>query len=305
MPITDDGVVGPDYDQHWDAYEQAGHDLVPIPEHPTAVQCRACGAQRPEHLAQPCPDGGSPSISARTCVFCDQLARGVTGKACRIHPPTMTGMLFRAAQGWEQRAKDAEAERDRLAEKLARWESGQRRLSVPVIEAVPDGLRYAAELAREALGVEEPLDQLMREAGMRLKALHDVAGQLLAEAVVNRAERDRLAEKLATTERQLVDWMESHRRAQATRDEEMRKLREAIAKGGTMIDQLRKSRDALFLRAQDNHAEAQRAARALARIHELVDAAEGTEQAPGPGVVDVEALRPCLDGTYGLVGGAE
>jgi len=88
-------------------------------------------------------------------------------------------------------------------------------------------------------------------------------------------------------------------------DEEMRKLREAIAKGGTMIDQLRKSRDALFLRAQDNHAEAQRAARALARIHELVDAAEGTEQAPGPGVVDVEALRPCLDGTYGLVGGAE
>jgi len=219
MPITDDGVVGPDYDQHWDAYEQAGHDLVPIPEHPTAVQCRACGAQRPEHLAQPCPDGGSPSISARTCVFCDQLARGVTGKACRIHPPTMTGMLFRAAQGWEQRAKDAEAERDRLAEELARWESGQRRLSVPVIEAVPDGLRYAAELAREALGAEEPLDQLMREAGMRLKALHDVAGQLLAEAVVNRAERDRLAEKLATTERQLVDWMESHRRAQATRDE--------------------------------------------------------------------------------------
>ena len=52
-------------------------------------------------------------------------------------------------------------------------------------------------------------------------------------------------------------------------------------------------------------AELRSAAGALARIHKLVDAAEGTEQAPGPGTVDVEALRPCLDGTYRLVGGAE
>jgi hypothetical protein len=84
---------------------------------------------------------------------------------------------------------------DYLAEELARWESGQRRLAMPVVQSVPDGLRYAAELVRAAHEVDDyRLAELMRGAGIRLRALHDAASQLLAEAVVTREENRQLRE---------------------------------------------------------------------------------------------------------------
>ena len=75
-------------------------------------------------------------------------------------------------------------------EELEHWRSGRRRKSWPVVEAVPDGLHYAAELAR-AQGTEggEAHDELLRSAAMRLKRLHDTGGSLLAE-------RDALAARL-------------------------------------------------------------------------------------------------------------
>jgi hypothetical protein len=93
-------------------------------------------------------------------------------------------------------------ENARLRQELARWESGQRRKGTLVVESVPDGLRYAAELVR-AQGTEggEGHDELLVAAAQRLKGLHDAAGHLLAEAVANRAERDSLAARLADAER--------------------------------------------------------------------------------------------------------
>jgi hypothetical protein len=80
------------------------------------------------------------------------------------------------------------AERDEARTDLARWESGQRRKGLPTIEAVPDGIQYAAALVR-AQGTEggEEHDNLLVDASQRLKGLHDAAGALLAEAVVLRA----------------------------------------------------------------------------------------------------------------------
>jgi hypothetical protein len=93
------------------------------------------------------------------------------------------------------RLLDFDAERNRLAAELARWESGQRRLDMPVVQSVPDGLRYAAELVRAAHEVDDyRLAELMRGAGMRLRALHDAASRLLAEAVVTREENRQLRE---------------------------------------------------------------------------------------------------------------
>lgn len=70
----------------------------------------------------------------------------------------------------------------RLQAELSRWESGQRRKGLPVVESVPDGLHYAALLAR-AIGTEggEEHDHLLAEASQRLKALSDAASYLLAE----------------------------------------------------------------------------------------------------------------------------
>lgn len=84
--------------------------------------------------------------------------------------------------------------RERLAQaerELDRWRSGQRRKGLPTVAAVPDGIPYAARLAR-AIGTEggEEHDRLLSEACQRMKGLHDAATTLLAEAVVIRAERD-------------------------------------------------------------------------------------------------------------------
>jgi hypothetical protein len=83
------------------------------------------------------------------------------------------------------------AEVERLTEELGRWTSGRRVKGLRTVESVPDGLHYAAELVR-AQGTEGGLahDDLLVAAGMRLKALDDASRQLLAEAVVLRAERD-------------------------------------------------------------------------------------------------------------------
>lgn len=69
----------------------------------------------------------------------------------------------------------------RLQAELARWESGQRRKGLPVVESVPDGLHYAALLVR-SIGTEggEEHDRLLAEASQRLKRLSDLASYLLA-----------------------------------------------------------------------------------------------------------------------------
>lgn len=89
------------------------------------------------------------------------------------------------------RLSEVEAERDALRGELARWESGQRIKGLPQIGEVPDGLQLAAALIR-AQGTEggEEHDELLREAGMRLRDLADAARHLLAESVVLRGERD-------------------------------------------------------------------------------------------------------------------
>lgn len=71
-------------------------------------------------------------------------------------------------------------------EELKHWRSGNRRLAWPVIEAVPDGMHYAAELVR-AQGTEggDEHDALLRAAATRLRDLDLAAGPLLAD-------RDRL-----------------------------------------------------------------------------------------------------------------
>lgn len=71
---------------------------------------------------------------------------------------------------------------ERLASELAQWKCGRRRHVWPVVDSVPDGLHFAAELAR-AQGTEggEDHDRLLREAAMRMKALRDTASMLLAD----------------------------------------------------------------------------------------------------------------------------
>ncbi|HEX6970233.1 MAG TPA: hypothetical protein VF174_15670 [Micromonosporaceae bacterium] len=84
--------------------------------------------------------------------------------------------------------RQARAEVERLRAELARWESGQRRKGMPVVESVPDGITYAALLAR-AQGTEggEEHDELLREAADRLMRLSVAASNLLAEAQTVRA----------------------------------------------------------------------------------------------------------------------
>ena len=81
----------------------------------------------------------------------------------------------------------------RLQAELARWESGQRRKGLPVVESVPDGLHYAALLVR-AVGTEggEEHDGLLYGAAVRLKALSDACSYLLAEVGQLRAQRGSL-----------------------------------------------------------------------------------------------------------------
>ena len=82
---------------------------------------------------------------------------------------------------------------------LFRWESGQRRKGLSVVESVPDGLHYAALLVR-AIGTEggEEHDDLLREASQRLKALADACSYLLAER-----QRDRLIVQAAYAWREM------------------------------------------------------------------------------------------------------
>lgn len=79
---------------------------------------------------------------------------------------------------------------------LARWRSGQRRHSWPVVEAVPDGLTYAAALAR-AQGTEggDEHDELLRQAAIRLRDLNDAARVLIAARDRVEASRQAWAEE--------------------------------------------------------------------------------------------------------------
>lgn len=120
----------------------------------------------------------------------------------------------------------AEAARDTLRLELARWTSGQRRKGLPIVESVPDGIEYAARLAR-SIGTEggEEHDRLLSEASQRMKALHDAAAHLIAEAVVLRAERDRLREAV----RRLLDLYDSGNVLGTIA--EIPKLRDALTEG--------------------------------------------------------------------------
>jgi hypothetical protein len=76
-------------------------------------------------------------------------------------------------------AEELEAQERR---ELERWRSGSLRKSWPVVKSVPDGLRYAAELAR-AQGTEggDEHDELLRQAAIRLRDMNDAARVLVAE----------------------------------------------------------------------------------------------------------------------------
>lgn len=90
---------------------------------------------------------------------------------------------------------------------LAAWRSGARRHAWPVVESAPDGITYAAHLAR-AQGTEggEEHDQLLREASQRMKALYDTAQTLLQERAV-----------LSWLHAEAI-WHAEHHRAQAAAD---------------------------------------------------------------------------------------
>lgn len=87
-----------------------------------------------------------------------------------------------AADALADYGEQALARAERAEAELEAWRSGRRRKSWPTIESVPDGLHYAAELVR-AQGTEggDAHDELLRQAAMRLKELHDLAPVLLAE----------------------------------------------------------------------------------------------------------------------------
>jgi hypothetical protein len=76
----------------------------------------------------------------------------------------------------------AEELNDQERRELERWRSGSLRKSWPVVESVPDGLRYAAELAR-AQGTEggDEHDELLRQAAIRLRDMNDAARVLIAD----------------------------------------------------------------------------------------------------------------------------
>lgn len=92
--------------------------------------------------------------------------------------------------GWTPDAPaEKDAETQRLTAELNSWRSGARRRVLPAVEAAPDGLRYASKLLH-AQGTEGGVDhdRLLREAAMRMKALHDAAAVCLAERDQARAE---------------------------------------------------------------------------------------------------------------------
>jgi len=117
-----------------------------------------------QHLLERLADRAANEHMGRACDFADLLAQA------RIE-------INRLAQ-----------ENTRLRAELDRWTSGQRRKGMLIVESVPDGLEYAARLVR-AQGTEggQEHDDLLRDAGMRLKAISDAASALLAEQVAGRA----------------------------------------------------------------------------------------------------------------------
>lgn len=96
----------------------------------------------------------------------------------------------------------AMAEVEALKEELGWWTSGRRRKGLPTVEAVPDGIQYAAMLAR-SIGTEggEEHDRLLSEASQRMKALHDAAAYLIAERDEARAVLEALETELAHGDR--------------------------------------------------------------------------------------------------------
>jgi len=101
--------------------------------------------------------------------------------------PVRIQAALQALEMYEAEVEQLRQENARLRDELERWTSGRRRKGLPVVESVPDGLQYAAALVR-AQGTEggEEHDTLLREAGMRLKAIHDAASHLLAEREIDK-----------------------------------------------------------------------------------------------------------------------
>lgn len=98
-------------------------------------------------------------------------------------------------------------ERDALLRELANWKSGRLRKSWPAIESVPDGLHYAAELARTQDEAEDDAHRaLHRHAAVRLRTMHDLAGPLLEERNRLRAEVERLETLVLEKHQAAEDW---------------------------------------------------------------------------------------------------
>ena len=166
-------------------------------------------------------------------------------KSCRCgvlfgiqHPDTSTHRAHLAAVIDTITATDravSDESRVALEAEVERWRSGRRRLAWPVVEEVPDGLHYAAELVR-AQGTEggEAHDTLLRRASQRLKALNDIAAVLLAERDALRGECD---EAIAQAERHAEDV--------ATAEREVSALRVTVAERDEVRGQLRAATSSL------------------------------------------------------------
>lgn len=118
----------------------------------------------------------------------DAAAVGVANTVLRIAARQVEELLWLHAEAvWQ---------RDRDTAELARWRSGQRRRSWPVVESVPDGLTYAAALAR-AQGTEggDEHDELLRQAAIRLRDMNDAARVLVADRERERSSRQAWAEE--------------------------------------------------------------------------------------------------------------
>lgn len=87
---------------------------------------------------------------------------------------------------------------------LARWRSGQRRHSWPVVESVPDCGVLAGRLLHAQGEGAEWLDELLRKAARRLVDVYDAASALLAERDRLQESRFRWAEATAEMEKRLA-----------------------------------------------------------------------------------------------------
>jgi hypothetical protein len=249
------------------------------------------------------------------------VTHGVVERDDEPRLPTLSmpaDMLYRIAEYWRQRAaactcattyatyagpeadcpvhgavraaNEANAQVAKLTQVAAEWQEAAEQWRVKFVTAQTLADERGAQLS---LRIQEDAREEIVEAGL--------IGPHCVESRVNQHEKCPGCACLCHTRQQ---WMT----LTALRQEAAALAGAATNKALPVADRLAcadRSGD-LFIQALEQlDQRIGRATRALARIHELVDAAEGTEQAPGPGVIDVEALRPCLDGTSGLVGGAE